>query len=75
MNKVQFILLFNETVSIIYNVDVSMCNEYVAVIIIIMDLQPFFWLLPLFQFLNPIHRTPWTGDQPVAKPLPTHRTT
>jgi hypothetical protein len=20
-------------------------------------------------------RTPWTGDQPVARPLPTHRTT
>jgi hypothetical protein len=31
---------------------------------------------PLFQFLNPhvVGRTPWTGDQPVAKPLPTHRT-
>jgi hypothetical protein len=31
---------------------------------------------PLFQFLNPIHgRTPWTGDQPVARPSPTHRPT
>jgi hypothetical protein len=32
---------------------------------------------PLFQFLNPytVGRTPWTGDQPVARPLPTHRTT
>jgi hypothetical protein len=41
-----------------------------------MDLQPFRpW--PLFQFLNlyAVGRTPWTGDQPVAKPLPTHRTT
>jgi hypothetical protein len=30
-----------------------------------------------FQFLNPytVCRTPWTGDQPVARPLPTHRTT
>jgi hypothetical protein len=31
---------------------------------------------PLFQFLN-LHivgRTPWTGDQPVARPLLTHRT-
>jgi hypothetical protein len=29
-----------------------------------------------FSFPNPIHgRTPWTGDQPVARPLPTHRTT
>jgi hypothetical protein len=35
-----------------------------------MALQPFGpWRL--FQFLNP---SPWTGDQPVAKPLPTHRT-
>jgi hypothetical protein len=32
---------------------------------------------PLFQFLNPytVGRTRWTGDQPVARPLPAHRTT
>jgi hypothetical protein len=32
---------------------------------------------PLSQFLNlySVGRTPWTGDQPVARPLPTHRTT
>jgi hypothetical protein len=32
---------------------------------------------PLFQFLNlnTIGRTPWTGDQPLARPLPTNRTT
>jgi hypothetical protein len=32
---------------------------------------------PIFQFLNPytVGRTPWTGDQPVARPLPIHRTT
>jgi hypothetical protein len=32
---------------------------------------------PLFQFLNlyTVGRTPWTGDQPVSRPLPTHRTT
>jgi hypothetical protein len=32
---------------------------------------------PLFQFLNPytVGRTPWTRDQPVARPLPAHRTT
>jgi hypothetical protein len=28
--------------------------------------------LDLFQTIG---RTPWTGDQPVARPLPTHRTT
>jgi hypothetical protein len=31
----------------------------------------------LFQFLNPytVGRTPWMGDQTVARPLHTHRTT
>jgi hypothetical protein len=39
-------------------------------------LQPFGpW--PPCQFLNPhtVGRAPWKGDQPVARPLPTHRTT
>jgi hypothetical protein len=32
---------------------------------------------PLFQFLNlyRVCRTPWTGDQPITRPLPTHRAT
>jgi hypothetical protein len=32
---------------------------------------------PLFQYLNlyTVGGTPWTGNQPVAKPLPTHTTT
>jgi hypothetical protein len=41
-----------------------------------MALQPFVpW--PIFQFLNlyTVGKTPWTGDQRVARPLPTHRTT
>jgi hypothetical protein len=42
-----------------------------------MALQPFVGLWPLFSFLilYTVGRTPWTGDQPVARPLPTHRTT
>jgi hypothetical protein len=28
-----------------------------------------------FLILYTVGRTPWTGDQPVARPLPTHRTT
>jgi hypothetical protein len=42
-----------------------------------MSLQPFVGYWPLFRYLNPIHRgrTPRTGDQPVERPLPTHRTT
>jgi hypothetical protein len=42
-----------------------------------MGLQPFLGPWPLFQFLNVyrVGRTPWTVDQPVARPLPTYRTT
>jgi hypothetical protein len=38
--------------------------------------SPLFGSWQLFHFLNlyTVGRTPWTGDQPVAKPLPTHRT-
>jgi hypothetical protein len=42
-----------------------------------MDLQPFVGPWPLIQFLDLIYtvgRTPWTGDQPVSKPLHAHRT-
>jgi hypothetical protein len=41
-----------------------------------MTLQPFgAW--PFFSFLivHTVGRTPWTADQPVARPLPTDRTT
>jgi hypothetical protein len=44
----------------------------------LMALQPFVGPWPLLQFHNLFYtggRTPWTGDQPVARPLPTHRTT
>jgi hypothetical protein len=39
--------------------------------------EPFVGPWPLFQFLNIYTegRTPLTGDQPVASPLPPHRTT
>jgi hypothetical protein len=38
-------------------------------------LQPL-WTLAAFQFLNlyTVGGTPWTGDNPVARPLPAHRT-
>jgi hypothetical protein len=35
------------------------------------------WPLSLFKFRNRFYtdgRTPWTSDQPIARPLPTHRT-
>jgi hypothetical protein len=39
--------------------------------------SPFFDLGRFFSFLifYTVGRTPWTGDQPVARPLPAHRTT
>jgi hypothetical protein len=42
-----------------------------------MVLQPFCGPLPHFQFLTlyTVGRTPWTGDQPVARALPTRKTT
>jgi hypothetical protein len=43
-----------------------------------MALQSFVVPWSLFQFLNLFYtdgRTPWTRDQPVARPLPAHRTT
>jgi hypothetical protein len=41
-----------------------------------MALKPFVGPWPLFHFLNlyTVDRTPWTKDQPVARPRPTHRT-
>jgi hypothetical protein len=41
-----------------------------------MALQPFVWPWPLYQFLDfyTVGKTPWTGDQLVARPLPAHRT-
>jgi hypothetical protein len=40
-----------------------------------MALEPFVGPWLLFQFLNlyKVGRTPWMGDQPVARPMPTHR--
>jgi hypothetical protein len=51
--------------------------EVNAEIYLSMALQTFVGPWPLFQFLNlyTVGRTTWTGDQPVARPLPTHRTT
>jgi hypothetical protein len=42
-----------------------------------MAVQPFVGPWPLFGILilYPVHRTPWTGDQPVARPLPIYKTT
>jgi hypothetical protein len=41
-----------------------------------MALHPFLGPWSLFQFLDfyTVGRTPWTGDQPVARQIPAHRT-
>jgi hypothetical protein len=42
-----------------------------------MAVQPFVGLWPRLQFRNLFYtdgRIAWTSDQPVARPLPTHRT-
>jgi hypothetical protein len=36
----------------------------------LVDLGSFFSL-----YLYTVGRTPWTGDEPVSRPLPTHKTT
>jgi hypothetical protein len=44
------------------------------IIIIIIILLPFCWSFLSFLVLYTVGRTPWTGDQPVAWPLPTRNT-
>jgi hypothetical protein len=50
---------------------------YIDNIIIITALEPFVGALPFLisLILYTVGRTPWTGDQPVVRDLPTHRTT
>jgi hypothetical protein len=47
---------------------------YLIPVYLSIGLQPFVGHWPLFSFLisYTVCRTPWTGDQPVARPLPTH---
>jgi hypothetical protein len=51
---------------------------FISIVHSSMALEPFVEPWPLLQFRNLFYtdgRIPWTSDQPVAKPLPTHRTT
>jgi hypothetical protein len=49
------------------------CTRYLHICLWLCS--PTVGLWPLFQFLilYTVGRTPWTGDQPVTRPLPTHR--
>jgi hypothetical protein len=56
----------------------SVClSVYLFVYLCICGSTALCWALAAFQFLNLyiLGRTPWTGDQPVARPVPTDRTT
>jgi hypothetical protein len=50
--------------------------EFILLLLLLLLINNIKVALDTFQFLNLIHgRTPWTGNQPVARPVPTHRTT
>jgi hypothetical protein len=56
----------------------TLSSHFIALptVYVSMALQPIVVPLPLFSFLilYTVDSTPWTVDQPVARPLPTHRT-
>jgi hypothetical protein len=65
------------------NIWISICLSVCPSVCLSIRLSVCLWLYspfvgpwPLFWFLNPytVGRTPWTRDQLVARPLPTHRT-
>jgi hypothetical protein len=47
-----------------------------AVVLVLLMYSPLLGLGRFFSFfiLNTVGKTPWKGDQPVARPLPTHGT-
>jgi hypothetical protein len=57
--------------SIYPSVCLSVCLSIYGSTVLLLELGRFFNFLILYTD----GRTPWTGDQPVARPLPTHRTT
>jgi hypothetical protein len=63
------------SIYLLVSIYLSVCLSFRPSIHPPMSLQPFVTPWPLFQFLNlyRIRETPWMGDQPVARPLPTHR--
>jgi hypothetical protein len=56
-------------VYIIINATVVICLSIYGSTILLLDLGRFFSFLILYA----VGTTPWTADQPVARPLPTHR--
>jgi hypothetical protein len=68
-------------ISLVISVSVKRCRRYVTDYFVIFTfLYSSTVLVKLGGFLSFLilytdGRTPWTGDQPIARPLPTHRTT
>jgi hypothetical protein len=52
------------------------CKQFSPCLYLSMSPQPFLgpWTISRFLIFYTVSRTPWTGDQPVTRPLPTHRT-
>jgi hypothetical protein len=52
-------------------------SHYIGIIVLLWLYSPLLGLGCFFSFLilYTVSRTPWTGDQPIARPLPTYRTT
>jgi hypothetical protein len=56
----------------------NFASDYNLALYLSMSLQSLYWILAVFFSFLAIYtvgRTPWTEDQPVARPLPTHGTT
>jgi hypothetical protein len=60
-------------VSVYLSISLSVCVSICVIYLYgcLLDIGRFFSFLILYT----VGSTPWTGDQPVARPLPTHRTT
>jgi hypothetical protein len=69
-------LVFTQTSCSVLFIDINI-TLYASAYYYYMALHPFVGPGRLFSFiiLYTFGRTPWTGDRPVAWPLPTHRTT
>jgi hypothetical protein len=68
----QFVFIWLENTEVHDNVESSrVSSACLWVYSPLLDLGRFFNFLILYR----VSRTPWIGDQPVARPIPTHRTT
>jgi hypothetical protein len=75
ISPVNLVFLLHLTTLLSYRICIGSNSFFIHSSVV---LQPFVGPWPLLQFRNLFHidgRTPWTRNQPVARPLPTHKTT